>query len=290
MKPFYTKATTHFDNSFTIRYDERDHFYPHWHYHDEYELVYVHTSKGIRYVGDSISPYSPGDLVLLGSKLPHIWINKISEQDDIPEKASATIIHFQSRFVQNGFFELPMMKKMKNLFDRSTKGIRFIDFPNIDIFLNNIHDTAASKRIISVLELLAELSSHTKQEYLSSTGYHQVVSAQHNDRLSKIHNYLAVHFKEKIQLKTLAGLANMTLPAFCTYFKNKTTKTVFTYINDLRVGYSSKLLLETGLTIDQIAYQSGYNNTTFYNRKFKAKMGVTPKEYRKKYRPSHLPL
>lgn len=281
MKPFYTKVTTEFDSSVTIRYEEREQLYPHWHYHDEYELVFMHTSSGERYVGDSINPYSEEDLVLLGSRLPHIWINK--KEEGVPNRAAFTVLHFKPQFVKNGFFDLPLMENARKLFEQSSRGIRFVNFPSVEKLLYKIHVTQSLERVIAVMELLSQLVAHEQVEFLSSTDYHRISSGQQNDRLTKIHDYLAIHFKEKISLDTLAELANMTPQAFCAYFKSKTRKTVFTYINDLKIGFSCKLLIETDLNIDQVAQQSGYNTTTFFNRKFKEKIKLTPKEYRKKF-------
>lgn len=284
MKPFYTKVTTQFDNSVTIRCDEQKCFYPHWHYHDEYEIVFIHSSSGIRYVGDSINPYKPGDLVLLGSRLPHIWINWVDDNNNSQTKAASTVIHFQRKFIHNDFFELPLMDKVKKLFEQSARGILFKDFPGIETYLSNIQNSSSTERIIFILDLLAKLSNHNHHEFLSSHDYQQVASEQRNDRLSKIHAYIAVHFKEKISLNKLAEIAHMTPQAFCAYFKNKTNKTVFTYINDLKLGYSCKLLIEAKLNIEQIAFESGFNSITFFNRKFKEKMKMTPKTYRKQFK------
>lgn len=284
MKPYFTTVTSNYENAVTIRYDEMEVFYPHWHYHDEYELVYIHKSAGIRYVGDSINPYQPGDLVLLGSLLPHIWINKVEEEREKSELAAATVIHFQPEFVHNGFFDLPDMKILKDLFEQSVRGIRFIHFPGIEEYLQLIQSNTSTDRIIAVLSLLTQLCKHDQYEFLSSKNYHRIALSQRNDRLSKVHNFIAGHFREKIKLNTLASIAHMSPHAFCGYFKRKTGKTVFTYINDLRIGYSCKLLIETELTIDHIALQSGFNSTTFYNRKFKSTMLYTPGEYRKKHK------
>jgi AraC-like DNA-binding protein len=285
MKPFYTKATTDFDNSITVRYDEMPRFYPHWHYHDEYELVYIHKSAGIRYVGDSICPYLPGDLVLLGSRLPHIWVNKQDESNADENQAVATVIHFQRKFVHNEFFSLPLMERIRNLFLLSARGIRLIDFLKIEESLDRIQTCQSTDKMMAILDLLNQLGKHPNTEFLSSNEYRTVAGAgdQRNDRLSKVHDYLVQHFKEKITLTELASIARMTPPAFCNYFKSKNRKTVFNYINDLKIGYSRQLLIETDLNIDQIAFESGFNNTTFYNRKFKEKMTMTPREYRRQF-------
>ncbi len=283
MKPYYTKVTTDFDQAVTIRYDEMKVFYPHWHYHDEYELVYIHRSSGIRYVGDAINPYRPGDLVLLGSLLPHIWINKIKHTEAHAKLAAATVLHIQPKFVHNSFFDLPLMHGVKKLFDLSSRGIRFVEFVGAADYLAKISDTQSTERVIALITLLNGLSKHQNIELLSSHEFHRVIRDQRGSRLGKVHNYIASHFRAKIQLNTLSELTHMTPPAFCNYFKRKTGKTVFSYINDLKIGYSCKLLMAGELTISQVAQESGYNSVSFYNRKFKEKMNLTPKEYRKKY-------
>ena len=284
MKPIYTKATTQFDNSVTIRYSEQERFYSYWHYHDEYEIVFIHASSGIRYVGDSINPYKPGDLVFLGSRLPHVWMNNSGDNYGSENRAASTVIHFKRKFVHNDFFELPMLQKLKNLFEKSARGIKFNDFPGIDEYLFNIQTSSSSEQITSVLNLLTKLCNHKQYEYLSSIEYDPILSVQPNNRLSKVHEYITMHFKEKISLDTLANIAHMTPQAFCRYFKNKTNKTVSTYINDLKIGFSCKLLIDGNLNIEQIAFESGFNSTTFFNRKFKEKMKVTPKAYKKEFK------
>lgn len=279
MKPFYTKTTSNFDEPVSIRYDEMTNFYRHWHYHDEYELVYIHKSKGIRHVGDSIMPYAPGDLVLLGSRLPHIWLNDFVEG----QMAALTVVHFQRKFVHNDFFSLTLMENVRSLFNRSAKGIRFHNLKEVESILNSLKTSSNEDKMIEVLNLLNQLARHPHTEILSSNDYQTVAASQRNDRFTRINDYIIRHFKEKIRLTDIAAVAKMTPQAFCCYFKKMTRKTVFTYINDLKIGYSRKLLIETDLNIDQVAFESGFNNTTFFNRKFKEKMKKTPNEYRRHF-------
>ncbi|MEL7118715.1 MAG: AraC family transcriptional regulator [Bacteroidota bacterium] len=283
MKPFYTKVTTDYHNPISIRKDELPHFYRHWHYHDEYELVYVHKSSGLRYVGDSIAPYFPGDLVLMGSCLPHIWMDEYDETEPPEKQAIATIIHFQRKFVHSDFLQFPSMENIKNLFAQSARGIRFIGLENIETQLTEILEKKSTDRMMAILNLLNQMCKHEQTKLLSSTYYRLPESKREDDRLSKIHDYILRHFREKMTLKELSAIAMMTPPAFSNYFKNKTRKSVFTYINDLKIGYSCRLLIETDWNIDQVAFKSGYNNTTFFNRKFKEKMSQTPKSYRKRF-------
>lgn len=285
MKPYYAKVTSEFDDSIIIRYDEMPFFYKHWHYHDDYELVYVHKSSGIRHVGDNITIFKEGDLVLLGSRLPHIWLNNTEHNKDGSEvKAAATIIHIQKRFVQNGFFDLPSMKMLKELFLNSQRGICFKKFNNIEKIIKSLEPTRGANRVIATLDLFSKLSVHPDQEFLASPNYIQIKNIQNHDRLMKVYEYIAKNFREEITLNDLAEIAHMTPQAFCSFFKKKTGKTIFTYINDLKIGYSCKMLMETGLNISQIASESGFNSVTFFNRKFRKQMNVTPKEYRNKFK------
>lgn len=279
MKPFYTKVTEDYDYAITVRYDEQDILYPDWHYHDEYELVYVHKGKGVRYIGDDIRPYQVGDMVLLGSRLPHVWMNRNEKKEYSP--SAMTVIHFKPQFVRNSFFELSMMQRLKTLFERSSRGLCFKNIEGVEPLLEEVKNTHEERRVLAVLHLLIHLLKHEEVEEVSSSIYHTVLENQQSDRLLKIHNYIAKHFREKIELEQLASLIPMTVPAFCAYFKKQSRKTVMDYISDLRIGYSCKLLVERNSTVEQVALQSGFNSTTFYNRKFKEKMGMTPKAYRK---------
>jgi len=285
MKPFYTKATSNYDNSISIRYDELSSLYRHWHFHDEYELVFIHKSSGIRYVGDNITPFKPGDLVLLGSRLPHIWLNDSEYNEDGGDKiAATTVIHFQKRFVHNGFMELPSMEQIKNLFLKSQRGICFPLFKNIEPVLQELQSAENAQRVILILKLLLDLAEYSNKEYLASESYIKIQNTHKHDRLILVHEYIAKNFRNKISLNELADIAHMTPQAFCNFFKKKTAKTIFTYINDLKIGYSCRLLMSTDLNIAQIANESGFNSTTFFNRKFKDRMEFTPKEYRKQFK------
>ncbi len=284
MKPFYTKTSTFFDSAVIIRRDELSHFYKHWHYHDEYELVYIEKSTGKRFVGDSIGDFKEGDLVLLGSKLPHIWLNGPEYFDgSSSQKAIATIIHFQRRFVENDFIRLPSMNNIQRLFSDATCGVKFNNFKDIGEKLSAIQEATMTDQIILILDLLNRLSLHKDRELLATDRYAQNLMEKNQNRLTEVFEYIAHNFTNDIRLADLAQIAHMTPEAFCNYFKKKTRKTVFTYINDLKIGYSKKLLIDSHKSISQIAQESGFNSISFFNRKFKADLNITPLQYRKSF-------
>ena len=68
----------------------------HWHYHPEYELIYIVSGRGKRLVGDSYENFQEGDMVLLGSNLSHTWVSELCEQD----KCIAIVIQFTQNFIE----------------------------------------------------------------------------------------------------------------------------------------------------------------------------------------------
>ncbi len=284
MKPFYTKATSDNSNSISIRYEELEQFYPHWHYHDEFELVYIHKGSGIRYVGDGIAQFQTGDMVLLGSGLPHVWQSNPLENVSGEKKAVFTVIHIRQEFVHNEFFNLSMMSNIRKLFHESAQGISFLKFKSAEKYFGEIQKANSADKIIKLLELLSKLSKHKKTELLSSKEFNMALFDLNNDRLTNIFNFIIQKFRGKINLNTLADMVHMTPEALCSYFKRKTRKSIFSYIIDLRIGFSCKLLMNSDMNIEQVSQESGFPSTTFFNRKFKDKMHITPKQYRKQYR------
>ncbi len=283
MKPFYTKANSELNISVTSRYDELNTFYPDWHYHDEYELVYIHKGCGIRYVGDSISPFQSGDLVLLGSRLPHIWQSD-SQTSSIEKSSVSSVIYMKPEFILNDFFRLPMMVDIQRLFQLSNQGISFINFKGAEKDLSAIHNSKSTEKIIRLLDFLFSLSKHHKIHLLSSTEFNLQLYSQNSDRLTNVFNYIINNYRSKISLVSIAQIANMTSEAFCTYFKKRTRNTVFSYINNLRIGYGCQLLINSNMNIELVGQESGFYSTTLFNRKFKEKMNLTPNEYRMLHR------
>lgn len=278
MRPFYTQVTDEYDYAITIRFDEHEKLEPRWHYHDEYELVYVNKGEGVRFIGDAITPFAEGDLVLLGKKLPHVWINKNNAGKYTP--CALTVIHLKPIFFDNDFFRLSLMSRLNNLLKDAERGVSFNEI-NPQRYLQKIKELEGEKRILAVMELLVKLLDSSNVEFVSSQGYNAILQNQQSGRLMKVHNYIVNHFREKIDINELASLVPMTKTAFCAYFKKQCGKSAMAYINDMRIGYSCRLLAENKMTIEHIAQSSGFNSTTFFNRKFKDRMGMTPKVYRR---------
>lgn len=250
------------------------------HIHPEYEIIYVMKSSGKRYVGDSIAPFWPGDLCLLGPNLPHTFYNKHLPGD---REVHQIVIQFREDVLGDGFFDKPIFRHIKALFERSLYGISFNSDVR-DAAARKMHDmvngdeTEALAGLISLLNLLAHAGPYTLL-----SGHVTAHVEKETERMNRIYHYLLDNFKKDLTLQEVAGIAHLSNEAFCRYFKKHTRKTLSAFVNDLRISYACKMLQQQQeVSISEVCYESGFNNVSYFNRQFKLQVGVSPLHYRRK--------
>lgn len=269
-------------NSIKVKWDEFPHFTFPWHYHSELEIVYVIKSYGNRYVGDSVEEFSDGDLVLLGSNLPHYWKNHDDFYKNNPHlKVRGIVIQFPPSLIYNR--EFPEFRNIKDLLELSERGIQFREATRqiVDPKIHRILNAEGLERYLILIEILETMSNSKDCRFLASPDTKHVLPKGIDSRLEKILYFLRNNYTEEHSIKKLSNLIGMNETAFCRYFKSKTGKTVIEYLHDIKIGQACKLLLENKLTISEIAYQCGFNNISNFNRIFKRKTNFTPSAYYK---------
>lgn len=269
------------NRSLTVSHNLYQNFLRVWHFHLEFELVLIIQSSGMRFVGDNIEKFDVGDVVLIGKNVPHMWLNddKYFEKDSVLE-AEAISVHFKKNFLGNDFFDVPEMQPISNLLYRAEQGIKFLDVDDNTInelkILVNLDPTA---QIIKIIEILSLLSKHKEYKLLSSSGFMNSFHKTENRRLDKIYGYVFENFNTPIGSGDVAEIVGMNKSAFSRFFK-KTHKKPFTkYLNEIRIGYACKLLLENKESVTAIAFLSGFNNISNFNRQFKIIKGKSPSSY-----------
>jgi len=245
-------------------------------------LLYVSKSTGIRFVGDSVSPFSAGDLVLVGSNLPHLWRNDPSYyQKGSDEHVQTVVLKFMKEFLGKDTFEQPEFSSINQMLETSKFGISFgkaVSEKLHNDLLKIVHLNPAEQSI-QLLNLLYRLSLTENKEVLSSTDMQQS-STEPTQRLDSILKYISDNYSSDISLKDVARLACMTTNSFCRFFKKRTNKSFTQFLNEVRVRNASRLLLEDEYTITEVCYTVGYKSITNFYRQFKLVMNVTPKGYR----------
>ena len=253
-----------------------------WHYHAQLELIYISESTGIRFVGDSVSQFYPGDLVLVGSYLPHLWRNDPNyyKEDDI-NNVKTIIIKFTKDFIGGGFFNNPMFSSIDSLFEQSKFGISFGKSVSHKLHdeLSQIVYLAPPQQAIKLLEIMYTLSMVTDKMHLSSTDMRQY-TPENSHRIDDVLKYISDKYSDEITLKDVADIACMTTNSFCRFFKKMTNKSFVDFLNEIRVRNASRLLAQEDLLISQVCYSVGYKSITNFNNQFKLIMGTTPKGFR----------
>ncbi len=253
------------------------------HSHKNFELNYITSGTGRRIVGDNISGFETGDLVLLGPDLPHCWELLDAENNEPP---TCIVTHFSENIINSDFFKMPELEKVVDLLKQSNRGIRFKVENDTEIreILGEMSETKGLEYYIGLLKIFNSLIKIEDREKLSNPMNQSSVFSKNIDKINKIYEYVFQNIQEGIKLEDASSVLNMAPSSFCRFFKKKTGLTFMEYVKNVRVGIAAKLLAETDKQITQICFESGYNNLANFNHYFKANMGKTPSDYRKNFR------
>jgi AraC-like DNA-binding protein len=283
-KPKLLKVLENNTASFDVRLEKVPFFDNPWHYHPELELNLITKSKGARFVGDNIERFKEGDLVLLGSNLPHYWRNDESYyQDNSTEIAEAIILRFRLDFLGKSLLSIPEMCEVKQLFQDAAHGIYFgpTTSDQIKPFLLKLLFAKGIEQVIYFLEIFKILVQADDSRVLSTIIFGELNPINDSDRMNHVLNHIHLHLQDNITLETVAKLSNMNVTAFCRYIKAKTNKTFIELLNDIRIAYACRLLVDSPSNISEICYNCGFNNLTHFNYVFKKITGLNPTTYRK---------
>lgn len=271
------------DRSLTVNHNLYKNFLKIWHYHEELELVLILKSSGVRFVGDHIGQFDSGELILIGENLPHMWMNdKKYFEDDSGLQAEAWAIHFKKSFLGSNFFNIPEMHNIASLLEAANRGIKFndVDSKTIDN-IKNLNKLESTERLLQLLNILHQLSKIDNYNLLSSSGFVNHFQKTDNRRLDKMYEFIFQNFNTPIKSSDVAKHMFMNNAAFSRFFKKIHRKSFTRYINEIRIGYACKLLLEGSDNINSVGYQSGFNNVSNFNRQFKLIKEVSPTQYLK---------
>lgn len=279
IKPAREHINPSFGSSFTlVKFDKnKSHNTYYWHYHPEIELVYVNGGSGKRQIGSHISHFTNGDLILIGSNLPHCGFT-----DKFTGNKSEIVIQFQPEFIESLTDNKPEMQQIRMLIERSKTGLAFTGKTKAQIGarIQKLVELEGFDRFLGLLSILNDLQLSEEYQLLNASGYSMQANLEDNERINRIFNHVKTHFQEAIVLDDMAGMAGMTTPSFCRYFKKVSGKTFTSFVNEYRLVHASKLLSENSMSITEIAFESGFNNFSYFNKSFKKFTGKTPSEYR----------
>lgn len=284
MKPKLLKIQATRTESFSARLDLSPAVNNMWHYHEELELIYIKEGEGTRFIGDKINSFTHGDVLLLGSNLPHYWrfeSEYFQEDSKVPE---VYVVHFKANFLGEAFLEAAENRGLKKLLENAKRGltIKGKQLKSIVSLFSKLIEKEGQQRLLTFLQMLTEITESNTQA-IASIGFNYDLNTKEQERMQAVYTYTLNNYKRKITLDEIAEVAKMSTHSFCKFFKSRSKKNYTDFVNEIRIGHACKLLMENKLMISQICFESGFNNFSSFHKCFKQFTSDSPLQYQKQF-------
>ena len=282
MKPVFEKIDPSFGSSFTVQvFDENSACHlSNWHVHPEIELVLIKNGHGKRHVGNSISHYADGDLILLGAYVPHS-----SFSNNINSDNKEIVIQFNLEFLGTDLFGKTEFQSINKLLNKAQHGLSFGHELKDKLFdlIHSISEKQGFERLLILLQVLQQLSQTEDYQALSTFHKPTLANPYDQERINVIYDYASDNYQKSITVDEMASLVNMTIPSFCRFFKRATNKTFSLFLNQYRISQACDLLVEKNMAVGEIAFLVGFQSVTYFNSQFKKIVGQNPASYIKSF-------
>jgi len=283
-KPQLKRINTDFGQSVAFKAfsENSDNSSPIWHYHPEIELVYVDRGQGKRHIGHHMSYYTSGDLVLIGSMVPHYGY-----KERLTDHAREHVIQFLPEVITQGLGALPEFEDIILLLDKAQHGMIFTGKTKEKVgeITSQMTVQNSFEKLLSLITILKLLAKSEDFEMLNVSKMTVKAKLQDHVKIEVVYNFVLEHFRREISLLEVSTFVNMAASSFSRFFKKQTGKTFTTFVNEVRITHACKLLSETSRQIADICFDCGYNNFAHFNKQFKKVTGQNPTQYRSAFRP-----
>ena len=251
-----------------------------WHFHVEFEIVYVEAENGIRHIGSHISKYQESDLALIGPNIPHLNFDY-----GVKTIAETVVVQMKENFLGTTFFSLPEIATINELFEKAKAGVVFLGETKraAGEKLKMLNSLSNFKQLIALLEIFHLLASSNEIELLHQKPIADGYVLKEQQRLQSIYHFVETKYHEPIDVHDVAKLSNLTISAFCRYFKKATHLTFTDFLNQYRINQSKKFLLNDS-NVTEACYASGFENLSYFNKTFKKFTGENPLHFKKKHK------
>lgn len=278
MKISFEKVISDSGSSFAFKEKKERGFQGHYHFHPEVELTQIRQGRGVRLVGDDISAFQEGDLVLIGANLPH----RYTSDPDGGAWSQARVIQFAEDTLGAGVLHAPECREISRMLEQASRGLRFRSEAafRADQLLQGIGSSTGFVRLDKLLQLLDFLATCGQAEPIASAGYISNLNTLESDKVNRALDFIHRHMQDPLTMEQMADCLNVS-PATCNrLFRKSLGKPFKAFLLEVRISHACKLLVETDASIISTAHDSGFPNLSNFNRQFRAHKGKTPREYR----------
>jgi AraC-like DNA-binding protein/mannose-6-phosphate isomerase-like protein (cupin superfamily) len=283
MKAQYEKIEPSEFSSFKAYSYEKAEFDTPWHYHPQFELTYILSGRGIRYVGNGFEYFEEGDLVLLGPNLPHCWKNTGKQRG----KSGAIVVHWDNNLLGKNNHEFdPIIK----LFSKAQQGVKYLPgfSKRIKEKLLGMLKQSSFERLMTLFSILNELATQGDCQTLSTIAVDASLRNYDHQRINTVYQFVRKNYREKVTLTQIASEVHMSEEAFSRFFSKMMNKPFFTFLNEYRINAACQLLIETDQPVSDVAIASGFETLPFFYRQFGKFKNLSPKKYRDNFRKASL--
>ena len=267
-------------NALVYQEDHETIFYNQLHQHEEIQISYIVQGSGSLILGDSINYYKSNDILVIGENIPHVF----RSDSTVTSKSIMYTLFFTRNSFGKEFFNISDLHELNQFFKDSIHGLKLLSHQKEVIqHFTKMKNKNRIERIASLLNIL-NLIIQAEKEQLSSFVYRKKYTDAEGKRMNEVFQYAMDHFNEAITLETISEKANMSKNAFCRYFKNRTNKTFFQFLIEIRIENACKMLYkEKELPVALISELCGFQNIANFNRKFKELKQMTPTQYKSQF-------
>lgn len=254
----------------------RNNFY--WHYHPEYELVYVEAVTGIRHVGQHISSYMENDLVLIGPNVPHLNFDY-----GIKTEYRQIVVQLQQNFLGDAFMQTPEFSRIQQLFEKAYLGLSFSGKTKKIVAekIKRMKGLSHFEKLLCLLEIFQILANTDEVTELNEQDTSIKLFLDDKIRMGTIYKYIHAHYNEKPDVNEVANSVHLATASFCRYFKKQTKMTFTDFVNQYRITQAKTLLLKD-ISVSEACYEVGFESLSHFNKLFKKLTGENPSAFKKR--------
>ena len=280
MKVYPFEIPKPISENLTVQEDKEYVFFDKLHQHKEIQISLLVKGTGKLIIGDSVHGYEHGDIIVVGSKIPHLFQSAVSK-----EPSHMISLFFTGDSFGADFFKISEVQQLSAFFIKSDQGFK-ITSPSNDLkeLIRQMPDMDKFDRFVHFLLILKKIEE-SEVEILTGFRHPKALKSNEGERLQSVLEYVMHHFNEDIRLETISKLAYMTPNGFCRFFKQRTNKTFFQFLIELRIEHVCQLLNSNkDITIAEASEKAGFKSISNFNRKFKKLKGMTPSGYLSKWK------
>ena len=288
MRLLQTEITPFINNSLHVELRDQAYLFsplhgrPCYHSHPELELVFIIEGHGKKIIGNKVTNYKTGDMVFIGSNVPHLWLSDpVFYKKNSTLHAKLVIMYINPKIFESMLSFVKEFDGVREILEQASKGINI--FGKTRTVISKILIELASKtgfeKSIGLLQIMNLIIMSKERSFIDSKDLANPIGLN-SDRLIDVYKFINENIHKSISLKEVAEVACMAIPSFCRFFKKRTKTTLSQHLVDARMAHACKLLIELDKPISEIAYMCGYNSISHFCKVFKDHTTQSPFQYK----------